>query len=277
MLFFGPQRLAFNNLKQALTSVPILYMPDFSQPFIVECDASSDGVGAILLQSEHLIAYFSKGFSFFNRFKSAYDRELLALVLAVQKWKHYLMGCHFTVCTDHHSLQHLLQQRVATKEQQRLLIKLLPFDFTIVHKPGKQNFGADALSRRPQHADFLALSLPHSMNFANWSDALDCDPFTKGIIQDLQLQPTSHPDFHLVDQKLYFKERLVVPDDTALRQKLLFESHDTSMAGHGGYLKTLKCLSAHFFWPRMKSDVKQYVLNCLICQQAKYQTLAPVG
>lgn len=130
---------AFNKLKTALTSVPVLQMPDFHKSFTVECDASSAGVGAILLQSGHPVAFFSKGFSFSNRFKSTYDRELLALVLALQKWKHYLLGRHFFVKSDHCSLRYLLAQRVTTNEQQRLLMKLLPFDFTIVYKTGKEN------------------------------------------------------------------------------------------------------------------------------------------
>lgn len=69
-----------------LTTVLVLQLPNFTQPFMVECDASSEGIGAILLQAEHLITYFSKWFSFSNRFKSTYDRELLALVLTLQKW-----------------------------------------------------------------------------------------------------------------------------------------------------------------------------------------------
>ncbi|KAD6796307.1 hypothetical protein E3N88_07203 [Mikania micrantha] len=84
--------LAFNKLKQALMKAPILRLPDFSKPFVVECDASSIGLGAILIQEDHPVAYFSKGLSPSNRLKSAYDCELLALVLAVEKWSHYLLG-----------------------------------------------------------------------------------------------------------------------------------------------------------------------------------------
>jgi len=87
----------------ALISAPVLKLPDFNSEFIIECDASIEGVGAILLQQGHPIAFYSKGFSFSNRYKSAYDRELLALVLAVQKWRHYLLGHHFTVRTNHNS------------------------------------------------------------------------------------------------------------------------------------------------------------------------------
>ncbi|KAD5961022.1 hypothetical protein E3N88_12495 [Mikania micrantha] len=148
---------AFQALKDALMSTPIIKLPDFSKPFIVECDASSDGIGAILSQEEHPIAYFSKGFSSAHKFKSAYDRELLALVLAVQKWSHYLLGHHFFIRTDHYTLKFLLEQRLTTTEQQRLLIKLMPFDFTIIHRAGKENRGADALSRRPHSGELLSL------------------------------------------------------------------------------------------------------------------------
>lgn len=107
------------------------------------------------MQNGHPIAYFSKGFSFSNRYKSAYDRELLALVLAIQKCRHYLLGHPFCVQTDHHSLKHLLDQRIITPSQQRLMIKLLPFDFSIHYKFGKDNIAADSLSQRPQYVDFF--------------------------------------------------------------------------------------------------------------------------
>lgn len=122
---------AFNDLEQVL--------PNFSKPFVIECDASSDGVGAILSQEDHPVAYFSKGFSHSNSFESAYDRELLALVLAIQKWSHYLIVRHFLIRTDHYTLKFLLEQHITTIEQQRLLIKLMPSDFSIVHKAGKEN------------------------------------------------------------------------------------------------------------------------------------------
>nr|GEV19834.1 peroxidase 64 [Tanacetum cinerariifolium] len=127
------------------------------------------------------------------------------------------------VKTYHYSLKHLLAQRVTTSEQQRLLMKLFPFDFTIIYKSGKENQGVDALSRRLQHADFMALVLLVNIYFLN-----------------------------------------------------LHEGNDF-LGGHGGYLKTLKRLTENFFWLQMKRDVKTHVRNCLVCQQNKYQTLAPAG
>ncbi|KAC9774269.1 hypothetical protein E3N88_45275 [Mikania micrantha] len=125
------------NVKEALSTAPVLKLPDIQNPLVVECDASSDGVGAILSQDNHPVAYFSKGFCISNSYKSAYERELLALVLAVQKSSH-LWGRHFYIRTDHYTLRFLLEQRITTPEQQRMLLKLMPYDISICHKPGEK-------------------------------------------------------------------------------------------------------------------------------------------
>lgn len=122
-------------------------------------------MGAMLLQQGHPLGYFSKGFSSPNRIKSTYDRELLALALALQKWRYYLLGRHFLVKTDNCSLKYLMNQRISTAEQQRLLMILLQFDFTIMYKAGSENEGADTLSRRPQHAVFFGSCNAYSLGF----------------------------------------------------------------------------------------------------------------
>ncbi|KAJ0938964.1 putative nucleotidyltransferase, Ribonuclease H [Helianthus annuus] len=268
---------AFNKLKQALISTPILRLPDFSKPFTVECDASSEGVGAILSQEDHPVAYFSKGFSPSNRLKSTYDRELLALVLAVQKWNHYLLGHHFFIRTDHYTLKFLLEQRITTTEQQRLLLKLMPYDFSISHRAGKENRGADALSRRPHSGAFLTLVVSLCPDMIDIQAGQKNDPYTSNILKQLEAEPSSCPGYSIVGQLLFYKNRVVVPDVLDLKNKLLHEAHSTPMAGHGGFLKTFKRLSAQYFWPKMKQEIRVFVQQCLVCQQQKYETLAPTG
>ncbi|KAD4178201.1 hypothetical protein E3N88_26792 [Mikania micrantha] len=246
---------AFQALKSALTTAPVLHLPDFSQPFVVECDASSTGVGTILSQQEHPIAYFSKGFSSATKFKSAYDRELLALVLAVQKWNHYLMGRHFVIRTDHYTLKFLLEQRITTTEQQRLLLKLMPYDFSIVHRAGKENKGTDALSRRPLCGSLLALTAPICVEVDQIRQALPTDPYASTILQKLRDQPLEMADYHLVDGLLFFKKRLFIPDVSDLRSRLLQSAHDSPIRRHGGYLKTSKRLSSQYFWPHMNKAI----------------------
>ncbi|KAF5757863.1 putative nucleotidyltransferase, Ribonuclease H [Helianthus annuus] len=224
-----------------------------------------------------LIPPFSKGFSPANRFKSAYDRELLALVLAVQKWNHYLLGRHFLIRTDHYTLKFLLEQRITTTEQQRLILKLMPYDFTISHKAGKENRGADALSRRPHSSELLALTVPYCVELAEVKAGLSSDSYTHDLLQQLVTDPSAIPDFSLVNNLLFYKGRLVIPNIPTLKLKLLQEAHDTPMGGHGGFLKTMKRLSTQYFWPHMKQEVRLYVQQCLVCQQQKYQTVAPAG
>ncbi|GKC73476.1 ty3-gypsy retrotransposon protein, partial [Tanacetum coccineum] len=180
--------LAFNTLKHDLLTAPVLRLPDSSKTFMVECDASSEGVGAILSQDEHLVAYFSKGFSLSNRVKSAYDRELLASILAVQKWNHYLSSRHFIVRIDHYTLKFLLEQRITSTEQQRLLFKLMPYDFSIHHRARKENRGAYAFSRMPHSGELLTLTILYWVEVADIKSGLQTDPFTSDIIQRL-LEP----------------------------------------------------------------------------------------
>lgn len=145
---WGPTaQSASEELKKSMVSAPVLALPDFSQPFEIECEASGRGLGAVLMQSRKLIAYFSKALSDQNLNKSAYEKEIMALVLAIQHWRPYLLGRDFTVYSDQKSLRHLLEQRITTTDQQNWTAKLMGYRFSICYKPGIENSAADALSR----------------------------------------------------------------------------------------------------------------------------------
>jgi hypothetical protein len=149
---------AFEELKQKLTSTLVLSLPDFSKPFVIECDASGVGLGAILMQDKKPIAYYSKALGVKNLTKSAYEKELMAVVLAIQHWRPYLLGRKFIVSTDQKSLKELMQQKIVTAEQQNWAAKLLGYNFDIVYKQGRLNKGADALSRMHEGAALQAMS-----------------------------------------------------------------------------------------------------------------------
>ncbi|WVZ79994.1 LOW QUALITY PROTEIN: hypothetical protein U9M48_027512 [Paspalum notatum var. saurae] len=145
---------AFGALQQAITTAPVLQLPDFDREFVVECDPSESG----LHRGMGAVAFFSKPIAPGHAKLSAYERELIGLVLA----RLYLWGRWFTVRTDHYSLCFLLDQRLATIPQPQWASKLLVFDFTVEYKAGSTNVVADALSRKHElPAQSLAVSSPH--------------------------------------------------------------------------------------------------------------------
>lgn len=129
----------FEALKEAVTSTPVVALPDFSKVFEVECDASRRGLGAVLMQSRRPIAYLSKALSPSNLAKSIYEKELMAVALAIKHWSHYLCGRRFLVYFDKKSLKHLMQQPIVSADQQNWLARLLGFNFEVIYKPGLEN------------------------------------------------------------------------------------------------------------------------------------------
>ena len=99
---------AFQALKATVTSALVLSLPDFDKPFVVECDASTHGFRAVLIQEKHPIAYFSRPIAPRHRSLAAYERELIGLVHAIRHWRPYLWGRRFLVRTDDYSLKFLL-------------------------------------------------------------------------------------------------------------------------------------------------------------------------
>jgi hypothetical protein len=139
---------AFTLLKEVIAAPPVLGLPDFSKPFVIECDASREEIGAVLMQTGQPLAYLSQCLKGKSLNLSTYEKELLALVMAVKKWRHFLLGHNFKVRTDQQSLKYLLEQRIDTPAQQKWVSKLLSFDFTVEYKKGRENRAADALSIR---------------------------------------------------------------------------------------------------------------------------------
>lgn len=135
----------FWEIEKALTQAPGLARLDFTKSFTIESDALGNGIGAVLMQDNGPIAYFSKQLHG-RHLLSTYKEEMMAPYLSVQKWRHYLLGKHFLVKTDHASLKHLRKQRILTTARHRWLINLLEYDFAIEYKKGIENNAADALS-----------------------------------------------------------------------------------------------------------------------------------
>ncbi|GJY55312.1 putative reverse transcriptase domain-containing protein [Tanacetum coccineum] len=137
---------AFQLLKQKLCSAPILALPEGMEDFVVYCDASLKGYGAVLMQQEKVIAYASRQLKTHEENYTTHDLELGAVVFAVRLWRHYFYGTKCAVFIDHKILQYILNQKELNMRQCRWIELLSDYDCEICYHPGKANVVVDALS-----------------------------------------------------------------------------------------------------------------------------------
>jgi hypothetical protein len=179
-IWTSEHQLAFDTLKTALTSAPVLALPKFQQPFIIETDASGVGIGAVLMQSGHPLAFLSKALGPRSQGLSAYENEYMAIVM------------------DQQSLVQLSEQRLHTPWQQKLFTKLLGLQYTIRYRRGPKNRVADALSRFPELGSSCAAV---SVALPAWTQAVAAsyaaDPVAQDMITKLAIDPTVVPHYTL--------------------------------------------------------------------------------
>jgi hypothetical protein len=263
---------AFLARKYALTSGPTLQLPDFDKPFIVNCDASGSGFGAVLHQDGGPIAYYSRPVAPQHAKLAAYERELIGLVKAVRHWRPYLWVRPFVVRTDHYLLKFLLDQRLSTIPQHTWVSKLFGYDFSVEFQPGKSNTAADALSRRDEEmgASFAMSSPTFAIYEEFWREA-DTLPEVLQIKEDIS-KGTATTAWTVVDGLVLHEGRVFVPPSSTLWPQLLATAH-----GHEGVQKTLQRLRASFYMPNAVRLVKDYAKSCTTCQRNKSEHLHPAG
>jgi hypothetical protein len=259
----------FENLKQVMSSCPVLALPDFTQPFVVECDASGEGIRAVLMQNHHPIAFESRKLREHECLYSIYDKEMLAIMHALAKFRQYLVGGKFKIKTDHNSLKYFLDQKDLNERQQKWVSKVQAFDFEIEYVKGKSNVVADALSRKPAISlmeispDWKAhLLVEYSKN------KFTCE-LLDGLVQDDR--------YSIVNDIIYYKGRIYLVPESGLKKKILQATHDSPLAGHQGFLKTYRMIRERFSWKGLKEDVLKYVKECSTCQQNKVEHTHPAG
>lgn len=142
---------AFETLKTALISAPVLKFPNFAETFYISVDASGYAVGAYISNekppNDHPIEYFSKTQTAPQKNYSTTHRELLAIILAIERFQHYIWGKHFVMHTDHQALTYLFNQNKVGSRLLRWKLLLAEYDFDIIHRKGKANVVSDCLSR----------------------------------------------------------------------------------------------------------------------------------
>lgn len=263
---------AFRRLKNLFTSAPVLSHPDPSLQFIVEVDASDTGVGAVLSQRSpvdqrtHPCAFFSRRLTPAEKNYDVGNRELLAVVLALQEWRHWLEGSThpFLVWTDHRNLSYLRSARRLNSRQARWALFLGRFQFTLSYRPGSRNIKPDALSRQfssPVEDLPVETILPAScvVGAARW----EVEQLVQEALRD-QPAPEDCP-----------QDRLFVPPTA--RSSVLQWGHASKIACHPGSHRTLTLLRQRFWWPTIAADTREFVSACSVCARSKSSHQAPAG
>jgi hypothetical protein len=139
----------------AMCTTPVLALPNFTNTFVLECDASRKGIGVVLMQEGQPLAFTSKQLSERNIGKSIYEKEMLVIIHVIDLWRPYILGQRFQIKTYHQSPKYFLEQHISSLEQQKWVTKLFGYDYEIIYKKGKDNVVADALSQKYEDDESL--------------------------------------------------------------------------------------------------------------------------
>ena len=282
---------AFHTLRRLLTSAPVLAQPDTTKPFDVYCDASGTGLGCVLMQDNRAIAYASRALRPHELNYPTHDLELAAVIHALKMWRHYLMGTHCNVYTDHKSLKYIFTQADLNMRQRRWLELIKDYDLEVHYHPGKANVVADALSRKAHcnclSATNFAETICHEMG------KLSLEIISHGTLGHVSIESTLEDQIGLIqledeeiklikekvaqrdegykhfrqDEKgiVYYENRLVVPSNPDLRKQILDEAHLSKFSIHPGSNKMYHDLRQTFWWSAMKPKIARYVSECDTC------------
>ena len=317
---------AFNDLKVALSTNPVVALPDFSgkSKFELHTDASDQGISAILVQIspdgiEQVVHYGSRMLTKAELKWHTQEKEALAIVWGCNKFRCYLLGSPFIIRSDHQSLQWLMNSEKGRLA--RWALSMSEFDYKIVHRPGIKNVNADVASRwtreladeswdpLPEYAYADGLLTNLNQQFVGHISASEVDTEKEDLIRKviesqfqtkyivdamqnlLQKEETKAkqilPKGYLVkDSKLLINQNmlsriitdknnqlrtqvLIPVEEKSLKELILRNYHDSLMAGHFGYTRTLNQILRQYYWPSIRKDVKQYVEGCTLCQVHK--------
>ncbi|GJX45958.1 putative reverse transcriptase domain-containing protein [Tanacetum coccineum] len=250
-------------IKQKFAAPQCLAYLDGSEDFVVYCDASHKGLGAVLMQREKVIAYASRQLKVHEKNYTTHDLELGSVVFALKIWRHYLYGTRCTVFTDHKSLQHILDQKELNMRQ-RL---------------------ADALSRKERTEPLRVRALVMTIGLDLPKRILEAQ------IEAQKLENLVNEDVGGIIRRDIPKERLEPGADGTLclhgrswircygdlRSVIMHESHKSKYSIYPGYEKMYQDVKKSYWWPNMKADIATYVSKCLTCARVKAEHQRPSG
>ncbi|GJS48697.1 putative reverse transcriptase domain-containing protein [Tanacetum coccineum] len=265
--------------EELYANASILALPEGSENFMVYCDASHKGLGAVLMQKERVIAYASRQLKIHKKNYTTHDLELGAVVFDLMMWRHYLYGMKCVIFTDHKSFQHILDHKELNMRQRRWLELLSDYDCEICYHSGKANVVADALSRKVRIKPLrvlalvmmIGLNLPmeilKAQNEARKEENYRTEDLC-GIIKKLESR---------TDRVLCLKERSWIPCRGNLRELIMHESHKSEYSIYHGSDKMYQDLKKLYWWPNMMAEIATYVSKCLTCAKVKAEYQKPSG
>ncbi|GKA62876.1 putative reverse transcriptase domain-containing protein [Tanacetum coccineum] len=262
------QFLGLTGYYRRFIQAPILALPEGNDDFVIYCDASLQGLGAVLMQKEKVIAYASRQLKPHEENYTTHDLELGAVIFALKILRHYLYGTKCTVFTDHKSLQHILHHKELNMRQRRWLELLVDYDCDIHYHPGKANVIENALSRKePLRISSLIMTihpnLPSQILKAQ-TEALKEENIKaenlRGMDKSFEIRP---------DGTCCFKNRSWLPLFGNLRDLIMHESHKSKYSIQTGSYKMYQDLEKLYWWPNMKAIIAEYVGKCLTCSKVR--------
>jgi hypothetical protein len=286
---------AFHTLRQHLTTAPVLAQPDSAKPFDVYCDASGTGLGCVFMQDNRVIAYASRALRTHEQNYPTHDLELAAVVHALKMWRHYLMGTHCNIFTDHKILKYIFTQADLNMRQRIWLELIKDYDLEVHYHQGKANVVADALSEKSQCNCVMMDSRINTL--CDELSKMKIEVIASSALSHISVEPTLRDqitmaqlsdkgmqiikeNLHQKTEKykcfcqdgngiLWFENRLVVPKNKDLNKKILDEAHLSKFSMHPGSTKMYHDLKPLYWWTRMKREIAHYVSECDTCQRIK--------
>lgn len=274
------QKEAWKSIIKELKENATLTAINAEDPCILKTDACKVGVAGILLQQQQnewrMIDCCSRRLSSSEENYAATELEGLAVVYAVSKFRHYLLGRYFRILTDHCALCSLTKKETQCARLRRWALILNEFNYDIVYTKGSLHQDVDCFSRAPvnnEHDEYLddkLLVVTRPADTDSWLEAYDDEE--SQLYYNLAL--AGEKNCKLVNDIIYVESKLYIPANK--RQQILKESHDSTIAGHGGLEATMRRMD-EFWWPNMLTDVRKYVTTCANCQLRKAERSRPPG
>lgn len=307
---WGPeQQKTFNGLKQELLTSPVLQLYDPNKPLRISADASSYGVGALMLQKTEEtwapVAYASRSLTATEQRYAQLEKEALALTWACERFSDFILGLHFELETDHKPLVSLLGGRALDSlppRVQRFRMRLMRYSYTISHTPGKSLTAADTLSRSPLthgatqtdmglmedtniYMDSVMEGLPASNSYMTelreqlsgdsvcakvMKYCLDGWPDKSQLPAPIRHYWTERAVLSVHDGLLLYGTRLVIP--AIMRNDVLEKIHE----GHQGVVKCRDRAVQTVWWPGLSSQIRELVLKCRECCKERINAKEPL-